>query len=168
MKYNKIALIGMMGSGKSSIVKELSNTFNIKTFDLDNLFEEKYQLSIKDFFEKYSEEQFRKLESELLKEISKQDSFVLSTGGGIILSEENRNIIFNKDIFSVYLSTTPDTIYERIKNDTTRPLLLVKNPKQEIEKILNQRIDYYKMANLTIDTDDKTIKEIVKELKWLI
>jgi len=168
MKYNKIALIGMMGSGKSSVAFELSKNINIKAYDSDKIFEEKYQTTIRDFFEKYDEKTFREYESELLKETVKLESFILSTGGGIVLSEENRDILFNKDIYTIFLSANPETIYNRIKNDTTRPLLLVQNPKSEIEKIINKRINYYKMARKTILTDDKSIKEIVEEILWLL
>ncbi len=132
MKYKKIALIGMMGSGKSTLAKRLSQN----AIDMDLLFEEKYQISIKDFFQKFGENEFRNCETILLKEIALNNEFILSTGGGVILSKDNKKILFNTDIFTIYLSATPDTIYNRIKSDKTRPLLLVKNPKAEIEKIL--------------------------------
>lgn len=164
MKYNKIALIGMMGSGKSTISKALQVKLNKKLIDLDNLFEEKNNSTISDFFKNFGEAEFRKKETELLKGISLQNDFILSCGGGIILSKENREILFNQDIYTIYLSANPDTIFNRIKSDTTRPLLQVNNPKKEIEKILNQRIKFYKLANLEIITDNKTIDEITDEI----
>ena len=99
-----------------------------------------------------------------MKKYSKKDSFILSTGGGVILKEENKKILFNSDIFTIYLKTSPDIIYERIKNDKKRPLLQVENPKKEIEKILSSRESYYNKANLIINTDNKTIDEIIEEI----
>ena len=93
------------------------------------------------------------------------DNFVVSCGGGIILSQENRNILFeNSEVITIYLKTSPETIFERIKDDKTRPLLLVENPKKEIEKILNQREKYYNKANITIETDNKTQEEILDKI----
>ena len=168
MKYKKIALIGMMGTGKSTIADALSNKTNIPVLDMDFLFEKKYNILIKDFFKKYGENEFRKCESELLSEITIKENFILSTGGGVILSDKNREILFNKDIYTIYLSAKADTIYKRIKNDTSRPLLQVDNPENEIEKILKQREQFYQMANTTIKTDNKEINEIVKEIECIL
>ncbi|MBR2069535.1 MAG: shikimate kinase [Candidatus Gastranaerophilales bacterium] len=168
MKYKKIALIGMMGSGKSTIARKISKECKIPLIDTDSLFEERYKIAIKDFFKKFGESNFRQKETALLKEISLKDEFILSTGGGIVLSPENREILFDKDIFTIYLSAEKETIFNRIKNDTKRPLLMVENPKAEIENILNQRINYYKMANKTLLTDNKQINEIVKEIIWIL
>ena len=164
MKYKKIALIGMMGSGKSTIAKELSKKTGLELLETDEIFELKYKTKIKDFFKNYGENKFRKLETELLKEISQKENFILSTGGGIILQEENRKILFNTDIKTIYLKANFETIFERIKNSKERPLLLVENPKKEIQKILKSRECFYKIANKTIITDNKTIEEITKEI----
>ena len=169
MKYNKIALIGMMGSGKTSVSNLLAKSLNKSALDLDSLFETKHNTTIKDFFKDFGEENFRELETNLLKEVLNNDEFILSTGGGIVLSEENRKLLFKDDILTIYLSASSDTIYDRIKHSKTRPLLLVENPKEEIRKILNEREKYYSMAKLTILTDNKSKDEIVEELKkWIV
>ena len=78
MKYNKIALIGMMGSGKTTISKTLAEKLNKNLIDLDNLFEERNKSTINDFFKNFGEEEFRKKETELLKEVSLNNDFILS------------------------------------------------------------------------------------------
>lgn len=164
MKYKKIAFLGMMGSGKTSVANSFSKLSKVELFDLDDIFVNKYSIEIKDYFAKYGEDDFRKKETELLEDISKKDSFILSTGGGIILSDQNRDILFKNDIYTIYLKASIDTIYERLKGDRSRPLLLVRDPKEEIKKILLSREEFYSMANLIINTDNKTIEEISKEL----
>ncbi len=164
MNYNKIALIGMMGCGKSTIAKVLANEILHPLYEADEVFELEQKISIKDFFKEFGEEKFRKIETEILKNISKTDKFILSCGGGVILSEENRSILFNRDIFTIYLEAGVDTIYERIKNNSSRPLLLVENPKKEIEQILSSRDKYYNLANLKISTDNKSIEDIKMEI----
>jgi len=164
MNYKKIALIGMMGSGKSAVSEVLASKLGFRRFEADEIFEEQNSIKIKDFFKNYGEESFRKKETEILKEILKQDNFVLSCGGGVVLKEENRKLLFNNEILTIYLKASSETIYDRIKADKTRPLLLVDNPKNEIEKILLKRENLYKNANLTITTDNKTINEIAEEI----
>ena len=100
----------------------------------------------------------------ILNEIIKNDSYIISTGGGIILNPNNREILFKKNIKTIYLKTNPDIIFERIKKDKNRPLLLVDNPKEEIKKLLAKREAFYNKANITIQTDNKTIKEIAEEI----
>lgn len=164
MKNKKIVFIGMMGSGKSTIARELAKRLDFVFYDLDKIFEEKNNTSICDFFEKFGEKTFRAQEKQILNSILEKNSFVVSTGGGVILDEFNREKIFSKDIVSIFLKALPETIYDRIKNETHRPLLRVENPKAEIEKILNERSKYYSKAQVTIETDNKAVYEIVEEI----
>ncbi len=164
MKYKKFALIGMMGSGKSAVSKELNKITNIKLYEADDIFEFENNIKIKDFFKTQGEEKFRQIETEILKKILLNEEFIISTGGGVILSPENRKLLFYNDIKTIYLKTSSETIYQRIKNDKKRPLLMVENPKKEIETILNIREQFYLMADKTIETDNKTIEEITEEI----
>jgi len=168
MKYNKIALIGMMGSGKSTISKLLAKKLSYNALELDEIFEEKQKTTIAEYFKNFGEENFRKIESKILKDSLQKESVVISTGGGAILKKENREILFCDDIFTIYLEADSETIYNRIKNDSTRPLLKVEIPKDEIEKIIKKREQYYNLADLKVNTINKTQEEIVEViLKWI-
>ena len=115
---SRIILIGMMGCGKTTIGKMLSYKLNVPIFESDEIFENRNNILIKDYFSKFGENSFRQKETEILKEILKKDSFVLSSGGGIILKEENRDLIFNNKNNVVYLKTSVDELYLRLKNSS--------------------------------------------------
>jgi len=163
MKYNKIALIGMMGSGKTTISKLLSKKLNINFFDSDEIFVEEFG-EIKKYFAEFGEASFREKESAILKEISEKDNFVLSCGGGIIVTEANRDILFKGDIFTIFLNTSPDEIFKRLQNNYSRPLLETEDKLKSINSILSSREKYYTMADLDIITDDKQPENIVDEI----
>ena len=164
MKHNIIALIGMMGSGKSTIALQLAKKLNFNLFELDEIFEEENKIKIKDYFEQFGEESFRKKESEILSKALQIDYSILSCGGGIVLKKENRNKLFSDNIITIYLKTNSETLFERLKKDTTRPLLQVKNPQEEIKKILTSREEYYNLADIIIETDNKTQEEVTEEI----
>ena len=163
MKYKKIALIGMMGSGKSTISKLLAEKVNIKALDCDEIFVQNFG-NIKDYFAQFGEKSFREKETEILFQVSKKDSFILSCGGGIISSEINRSILFNQDIFTIYLETSPKEIYKRVRDDKERPLLETSDKLKSIRDILLEREKYYSMADITISTDLKDPDSIVREI----
>lgn len=156
---NHIFIIGMMGSGKSTIAPLLSDKLKIPYIDIDQDLEEILNCNIVDIFKQYSEERFRILESRYFLEHIKNSSTIYSTGGGIVLDKQNRNAL-KKIGFTVFLKASIQTLYNRINNDTKkRPLL--KN-KLLLEKLLNQRIQYYiDCADLVVDTDKQKPKKIV-------
>ena len=164
MKYRKIALVGMMGSGKSSVAKALFDITKIKCFEADDIFEKENNIEIKEIFEKFSEFEFRKKETEILKRIVQNDEFILSAGGGAPISKINQDLLYNPKIFSIYLKTSADEIYNRLKNDTKRPLLNCDNLKERIIEIMNSREKFYLMASITIQTDNKTPEKIAEEI----
>ncbi len=116
---NKIALVGMMGSGKSEVGKRLANILGFTQVDLDEEFEKKYG-SISNFFENKGEREFREKEKKLLEEFCKHENVVISTGGGIIEKAENREIL--KRMRTFYLENSPEELWERVK-DSSRPLI---------------------------------------------
>ncbi len=159
-----IALTGMMGCGKSSVAKELKNLLpKFNYIDLDLEIEKKENKTINKIFEDNGEAYFRSIENQLLEEISDSENQIISLGGGTFLSEQNRKILSLNSI-SIYLETNVDTIYKRIKDDTSRPLLKTENVKGKIAELLNKRELIYKLANFTVSTENKTPKNIAKEI----
>lgn len=158
-----------MGSGKSSVGGILAEELKVTHFDLDNLIENSQQKSIFDIFNDKGEIYFRKLESQIFREfIDREESFVLSLGGGTPCYANNHELLQRDDVISVYLKTSIDTLISRVKKEkNTRPLiahLSDEKLKDYINKHLFDRNFYYHQAKHIINTDSKTINEIVNEI----
>lgn len=133
----QIFLIGYRATGKSTVGKILAHLLSWKFFDTDEEIEKYTSKSIKQIFETYGEEKFREIESEVLEKISRNENIVVSTGGGIILKEKNREIL--KQGFVVLLESEIKTIIERMKKDNNRPALTNLPLEEEIKKTLSER-----------------------------
>ena len=132
---NNIILIGLMGAGKSTIGKTLATTLNYRFIDVDEEIVKHENMSINDIFLQKSENYFREIETQVIKEICKNNKTVISLGGGGFEKEINREILLNNGkVF--YLYTDVNTLYERIKSDSSRPLLKCKNPKEKLQELL--------------------------------
>ena len=157
-----------MGSGKSTVGEVLAKLLDCNFIDLDRYIEEKYKKSISLIFSEKGEEYFRNIESEALYEISNTEmTLVISTGGGVVLSESNWNVM-NSNGKTVYLEAGLETIWERIKGDESRPLLNVKDPKGEAEKLLASRIQLYKKSDFTVNTDNLSSDQVADEIYKII
>ncbi|PLX70917.1 MAG: shikimate kinase [Denitrovibrio sp.] len=154
-----IYLIGFMGTGKSSVGKILAEDLGAQFVDTDKLVEEKTGKSISDIFEELSEEEFRRLETEVLRDITEQDGLVVSTGGGIVVTRGNLDMMKQTGIV-VTLIADVHTILERVQADgTNRPLLEVDDPFEEIKKLLFDRASFYISAHHIVETSDITQRE---------
>ena len=165
---NKIYLVGSMGSGKSSIGRLLAKELNIPHYDLDKTIENNEKMSITKIFELYDEKYFRKLESDALEKYSKNNEFVVSTGGGCILNENNQRILKNGLV--VYLKISLDAQYERIKNRSHRPLLNNKNIKETLKNLDLLRGEIYSsISNIQVDVSnldkEHVLSSIMNKLK---
>jgi shikimate kinase len=160
-----IILTGFMGTGKTLIGKLLSERLNYKYIDIDTIIEEREKMAIVDIFREKGEGYFRNVETEVIREfIPQEDNSVISVGGGAILRKINVDIMKNNGII-VLLTATPETIYERLKHDTTRPLLKVNNPKEKIVSLLSSRnAYYYENCNIAVSTNNRTPEDIVEEI----
>lgn len=161
----KIFLIGFMGSGKSAIGSDLAIKNNLKFIDIDEEIEKRTGQKIVNIFNDYGQDYFRKFEKKVLIEIIKNENIVVvATGGGIVLDEENRRLM--KEAGKViYLKASKETLYRRLKKSKFRPLLNVNNKKDEISRILDNRQNFYSLAaDISIQVDNKSIKEIIEEI----
>jgi shikimate dehydrogenase len=161
-----IILEGFMGSGKTTVSEALADRLDLELMDTDAAIEESEKRSISSIFENEGEETFRDMETELLKMIVNDHlrNMVISLGGGLPLREENRRLLKEAGKV-VYLKASPETVYERVKGDTTRPLLKSDDPMARIKELQAARSELYEAASdITIDTDDKTPAEIVQEI----
>ncbi|MCJ7839319.1 shikimate kinase [Lederbergia sp. NSJ-179] len=154
-------LIGFMGAGKTSVGEQLAARCGYSVIDTDQQIEKKMKMGIPQIFEQYGEDYFRDVESQVLKELS-QESCIITTGGGIILREENRQLLKNGNTF--FLQCHPDSIAERIGLDSSRPLIHHKTRK-EIAEMYQNRLPYYlECATAIIDTTDLTIEEVARSI----
>jgi len=164
-----IVLVGYMGCGKSTVGKRLSEKTGMLLLDADKEIENKEKRTISEIFATEGEEYFRRLETEYLVTLKNSDmNFILSTGGGMPVREENRLLL--KALGTVfYLKAGADTIYSHIKGDTTRPLLQCDDPLAKIKSMLVSREPYYMdAADAVIETDGKNINAVINEINEIL
>jgi len=162
MNYKSIYLIGFMGSGKTTVGKSLTKYIDYKLVDTDELIVQDLNMQITEIFASKGEEYFRDLESEKLKQLLLESNLIVSTGGGIILRDVNRDIL--KNSFSIYLKTSYDKIFDRIKNDKTRPLLNTEDSYSSGLKLFESRRIIYESFEFQINTDDFPPDDIAKKI----
>lgn len=162
MKKN-IVLIGFMGTGKTTVSRKLSEMLDIKEIDVDAYIVEREQKSINDIFKEQGEEGFRDIETASLDEI-KNEKGIISCGGGAVLRDKNVEILKTNGKI-VLLTATPQTIYERVKDDDSRPLLKGNMNVDHIKMLMDRRKDrYIEVADVVIETDNKDVDEIAAEI----
>lgn len=163
-----ISLVGMMGCGKTTIGKLLASYTGYSFVDIDELIVQNERMSISQIFEQNGEDYFRTVESQLLEQLLNKDNQVISTGGGIVKLDSNLNLLKEKSkVF--YLKACVDVLYERVKEDSNRPLLKTDNVKLKIESLLNERCSLYEKAHFIIEADkmpEYVVSQIIEKLKW--
>lgn len=163
---SNIILIGFMGSGKTTIGEKLSLMKNMRFIDLDLEVEKLEKKTINDIFTEKGEQYFRNIESKLLEKYCYLDDVVISTGGGIIESKDNMELLKNKKNV-IWLDGNVDTILKHLRNEThKRPKLKdEKNLEEYIKKLLDYRKDKYnKASNIKIDINGKNIEQVISEI----
>ena len=156
-----------MGTGKTSVGKELARKNKWQFIDLDELIELKEKRRICDIFAKDGEPYFRRIEKKVLKEVSRERKFIVACGGGIVIDKENIRLM-KKTGLIICLTATPEVIFKRVSGYKHRPKLNIAQPKKQIELLLKLRSSYYAQADKTIDTSKITIKEIVDKILRII
>ena len=156
-----IYLIGMMGSGKSTLGKTLSEKIQKPFIDLDSEIEKATGKSITEIFDIDGEEQFRKMETKQLKQYSES---IVACGGGIVLNNANRKFI-NENGIAILLLATMEQLAQRLSSSNNRPLLADDNTEEALTKLWMERlIDYSDTANVTIETDGKNPEQLTEEI----
>ncbi len=156
-----IFLIGMMGSGKTTVGKALAKVLRLDFIDLDHEIMTRCGVTIQDIFDIEGEEGFRRREHLLLQELANREYIVIATGGGVVMREENRQLIKNKG-FVIYIKTPLRELLRRLSLDKSRPLLRTEQPKERILSLLRERAPVYEeMADLTVISQRRSPKHIV-------
>lgn len=160
-----VVLIGFMGSGKSTMGIRLSYRLQYILEDTDKLIETKAGMTISEIFAREGEEAFRQMETQLLQQlVEKKGRRVYSVGGGTPVRAVNRPLL-KKLGTVVYLRTRPETVYERLKNDTTRPLLQGEDPLGKIRSLMAERESAYaETADVILDVDEMTTDQVVESI----
>lgn len=168
-RTGNIYLIGFMGVGKTTISKQLEQLLEWDEIDTDKYIVKKKKMPVTDIFEQYGEAYFRKLETNILKDIAKTEKQIVSCGGGMPLKEENRKLM-KKSGTVILLSASPKTIYEHVKKGKERPLLNSHMDLEYIENLMEKRAkDYQAAKDIEIWTDalspEQVARKIVEEMK---
>lgn len=162
-----IVLIGMMGSGKTTIGKLLGEKLTLRSIDIDVIIEQNEKRTVSEIFQNEGEKYFRNIERETIKKNFTNKDLIISLGGGAFEDQLTQELLL-KNSTVIYLKTSPNVILERIKNNTNRPLLKNQMTVEKIQSIILQRQKNYKLANITILTDNKNTDKIVEEILGVI
>jgi len=168
---NNIILVGLMGAGKSTVGRRLANKLSKNFIDADREIEDAAGCSICDIFELYGEKEFRRLELRVIERLIDENSdYVLSTGEGAFITDKIRDkIAESANITTVWLKADIEILFDRTSRTNKRPLLEVENPKETLEKLMDERAHIYQQADMTVDSTlghhSEVVKKIIKTLR---
>ena len=153
-----------MGSGKSTIGRQLAKKLGRPFFDSDKEIEDKTGVNISLIFEIEGEEGFRAREAKMLAELAQNNESVIATGGGIVLLEENRHYL-RENGRVVYLRSSAEKLFERTRKDKNRPLLNTDDRLSTIKSLMEERKDLYEgLADIIVDTEEQSIRKILEQI----
>ncbi len=159
-----IALIGLPGGGKSTVGRQLAKRLGARFVDSDTVLEERIGMPIRSFFEQRGEQAFRDLEGQVLDELtsaSHEQPLVMATGGGAVLRPINRERLRQRSTV-IYLRSTPEELFRRLRHDTQRPLLQVNDPQAKLRELFEQRHPLYEeTAHYAVDTGRPSVATLV-------
>jgi len=159
-----LVLTGMMGVGKSTIGRFLSEELNMRFVDIDKIIENKENMLIETIFEKKGEKYFRKIEKEISLKIFEDNSSVIALGGGTFIDDELRSKVLKNSV-SFWLDLDVSNLIKRIPKSKERPLLRNKNLQKTLNELYEKRKNIYKLANFKINCNSKNKAQIVEEIK---
>lgn len=160
----QVSLIGLPGAGKSTVGRQLARRLQLPFFDSDHVIEQRLGCSIREYFEREGEDRFRDLEASVIDELTQNPAAILSTGGGVVLRPENRHNLHSRTQV-VYLNSSPDELFRRLRHDRSRPLLQVADPLQRLRDLHAQRDPLYReTAKFQIDTGRPSVATLVNTI----
>jgi len=155
------AMVGLPGSGKTTVGRQLARRLRLPFFDSDHVIEQQLGCSIREYFEREGEERFRDVEESVLDQLTQKPLGVLSTGGGIVLRANNRQHLRQR-CRVVYLNSTPDELFRRLRHDVNRPLLQVADPLSRLRDLHTVRDPLYReTAHFIIETGRPSVASLV-------
>lgn len=160
-----ITLIGLPGSGKSTVGRQLARRLAFRFVDTDQWIEQRIGCSIREFFEREGEERFREVEAEVLAQVLLQSDGqqVVATGGGIVLRPENRRLL--GEHVAVYLAAQPNDLFRRVQHDRSRPLLQTQQPMARLQELSRLRDPLYReVADFVVDTGRSSVSALVQNI----
>ncbi|WP_406568350.1 shikimate kinase [Alterisphingorhabdus coralli] len=165
-----IVLVGLMGSGKSTIGRRLANSLKLRFVDADEEIEKAADRTISEIFDEYGEKQFRDGERRVIARLIGKDPIVLATGGGAFVNDDTRALI-KRDALSIWLDADLETLVERVSRKDTRPLLRNKSPRDVLTKLAAERNPLYAEADLRVTSANgphmATVERILEALaQW--
>lgn len=156
-----VSLVGLPGSGKSTVGRQLARRLHLPLVDSDQVLEERLGCSIRAYFEREGEERFRDMEESVLDALTQRSGCILSTGGGAVLRPGNRAHLKSRTQV-VYLKSTPDELFRRLRHDTNRPLLQVADPLARLRELYAVRDPLYReTAHFVIETGRPSVGTLV-------
>lgn len=159
-----ISLVGLPGSGKSTIGRQLATRLSLQFFDSDSVIERQLGCSIREFFEREGESAFRDIEQTVIDELTLKLSCVVSTGGGVVLKLANRNVLRTR-CQTVYLHSPPLEVFRRLRHDRSRPLLQVADPLARLEGLYLERDPLYReTASFVVETGRPSVSTVVNTI----
>lgn len=162
-----VSLIGLPGGGKSTVGRQLARRFGASFIDSDAVLEARLHMPIRAYFDQFGEQAFRDQEEQVIDELTKPSAAlkVLATGGGAVLRAANRDRLRHRTTV-IYLRSTPEELYRRLKHDTHRPLLQVSDPLAKLRELYEQRHQLYQeTAHFTMDTGRPSVSRLVNMIQ---
>jgi shikimate kinase len=157
----KVSLRALPGSGKSTVGRQLARRLQLPFFDSDQVIEQQLGCSIRAYFEREGEERFREIEESVIDQLTQSSNCVLSTGGGVVLRPANRQRLRERSQV-VYLNSSPDELFRRLRHDVNRPLLQVADPLKRLRDLYAQRDPLYReTARFVIETGRPSVATLV-------
>jgi shikimate kinase len=159
-----LVLVGLMGAGKSAIGRIVAQQLGLPFIDTDTEIERVSRMTIPELFAAYGEEEFRALETRVIKRLMRSGPRVVSTGGGAFINDKTRKQIERSGGLSVWLNADLEVLWERVNKRDNRPLLKTENPKQTLKDLMDKRYPIYALADITVQSRDERKEVIAAEV----